>query len=179
MEAFSNFTNLYPLSKTLRFRLIPIGKTLKHFIESGILEEDQHRAESYVKVKAIIDSYHRAYIDKSLSGFELPLESTGNFNSLEEYYMYHSIRNKTEEIQNLLSKIKTNLRKLIASQLTKNETYKRIDKKELIQNDLIDFVKNENDANEKIALISEFRYFTVYFKGFHENRKNMYSDEEK
>lgn len=179
MEAFSNFTNLYPLSKTLRFRLIPIGKTLKHFIESGILEEDQHRAESYVKVKAIIDSYHRAYIDKSLSGFELPLESTGNFNSLEEYYMYHSIRNKTEEIQNLLSKIKTNLRKLIASQLTKNETYKRIDKKELIQNDLIDFVKNENDANEKIALISEFRNFTVYFKGFHENRKNMYSDEEK
>lgn len=50
METFSGFTNLYPLSKTLRFRLIPVGETLKHFIDSGILEEDQHRAESYVKV---------------------------------------------------------------------------------------------------------------------------------
>lgn len=179
METFSGFTNLFPLSKTLRFRLIPVGETLKHFIDSGILEEDQHRAESYVKVKAIIDDYHRAYIENSLSGFELPLESTGKFNSLEEYYLYHNIRNKTEEIQNLSSKVRTNLRKQVVTQLTKNEIFKRIDKKELIQSDLIDFVKNEPDANEKIALISEFRNFTVYFKGFHENRRNMYSDEEK
>ena len=62
METFSGFTNLYPLSKTLRFRLIPVGETLKHFIGSGILEEDQHRAESYVKVKAIIDDYHRTIL---------------------------------------------------------------------------------------------------------------------
>ena len=179
METFSDFTNLYPLSKTLRFRLIPVGKTLRHFIDSGILEEDQHRAESYVKVKAIIDDYHRSYIESSLSGFELPVESMGKSNSLEEYYLYHNIRNKTEDIQNALSKVRNNLRKQIVAQLTKNEMFKRIDKKELIQNDLIDFVKNEPDANEKIALISEFRNFTVYFKGFHENRKNMYSDEEK
>ena len=179
MEKFSSFTNLYPLSKTLRFRLIPIGETLKNFIDSGILEEDQHRAESYVKVKSIIDNYHRAYIESSLSDFELPLESTGKFNSLEEYYQYHHNRNKTEEVQNFISKIKANLRKQIIVQLTKNETFKRIDKKELIQSDLIDFVKNDPDANDKISLISEFRNFTVYFKGFHENRKNMYSDEEK
>lgn len=179
MDTFSDFTNLYPLSKTLRFRLIPIGETLRHFIDSGILEEDQHRAESYVKVKAIIDNYHRAYIENSLSGFELPVESTGKANSLEEYYLYHNIRNKTEDIQNALSKVRNNLRKQIVTQFTKNEMFKRIDKKELIQTDLIDFVKNDPDANEKIALISEFRNFTVYFKGFHENRKNMYSDEEK
>lgn len=179
METFSDFTNLYPLSKTLRFRLIPVGETLRHFIDSGILEEDLHRAESYVKVKAIIDDYHRAYIEDSLSGFELPVESTGKANSLEEYYLYHNMRNKTEDIQNALFKVRNNLRKQIVTQLTKNEMFKRIDKKELIQTDLIDFVKNDPEANEKIALISEFRNFTVYFKGFHENRKNMYSDEEK
>ncbi len=179
MGIFSDFTNLYPLSKTLRFKLIPVGETLKHFMDSGILEEDQHRAESYVKVKAIIDDYHRAYIESALAGFELPLESTGKYNSLEEYYMYHSIRNKTEEIQNTLSKIRASLRKQIVGQLVKNEKFKRIDKKELIQDDLIDFVRNDADADEKIGLISEFRNFTVYFKGFHENRKNMYSDEEK
>ena len=126
METFSGFTNLYPLSKTLRFRLIPVGETLKHFIDSGILEEDQHRAESYVKVKAIIDDYHRAYIENSLSGFELPLESTGKFNSLEEYYLYHNIRNKTEKNQKSLSTVRFNLRKQMVKQLTKNELYKRI-----------------------------------------------------
>lgn len=170
---------MYPLLKTLRFRLIPVGETLKHFIDSGILEEDQHRAESYVKVKSIIDDYHRAYIENSLSGFELSLESTGKFNSLEEYYLYHNIRNKTEKNQKSLSTVRFNLRKQIVKQLTKNELYKRIYKQNLIKKDLIDFVKNEPDANEKIALISEFRNFTVYFKGFHENRRNMYLDEEK
>lgn len=129
METFSDFTNLYPLSKTLRFRLIPVGKTLRHFIDSGILEEDQHRAESYVKVKAIIDDYHRSYIESSLSAFELPVESMGKSNSLEEYYLYHNIRNKTEDIQNALSKVRNNLRKQIVAQLTKNEMFKRIDKK--------------------------------------------------
>lgn len=84
METFSGFTNLYPLSKTLRFRLIPVGETLRYFIDSGILEEDQHRAESYVRVKGIIDDYHRAYIESSLSGFELSVESTGKANSLGE-----------------------------------------------------------------------------------------------
>lgn len=179
MEKFSGFTNLYPLSKTLRFSLDPKGKTLKHIIDSGILEEDQHRAESYLKVKAIIDDYHRAYIESSLSGFELPVESTGKANSLEEYYLYHNIRNKTEKNQKSLSTVRSNLRKQIVRQLTKNELYERIYKQNLIKKDLIDFVKNEPDANEKIALISEFRNFTVYFKGFHENRRNMYSDKEK
>lgn len=43
------FTGKYSLSKTLRFKLLPIGNTLSNIISSGILEEDQHRAESYIK----------------------------------------------------------------------------------------------------------------------------------
>lgn len=54
MKTLSDFTNLFPLSKTLRFKLIPIGNTLKNIEASGILDEDRHRAESYVKVNEII-----------------------------------------------------------------------------------------------------------------------------
>lgn len=50
-----DFTNLYSLSKTLRFELRPIGKTLNNIKSTGILAEDNHRAESYKKVKIIID----------------------------------------------------------------------------------------------------------------------------
>lgn len=41
MKNTFRFTNLYPVSKTLRFKLIPIGKTLENIKESGILEEDK------------------------------------------------------------------------------------------------------------------------------------------
>jgi len=59
MSKFKEFIGLYPLSKTLRFELIPKGKTLGNFKTSGILERDELRADSYKKMKDIIDNYHR------------------------------------------------------------------------------------------------------------------------
>ena len=41
-----NFTNLYQISKTLRFELKPIGKTLEHILKNGILDNDEHPADS-------------------------------------------------------------------------------------------------------------------------------------
>ena len=58
-----NFTNLYSLSKTLRFSLIPVGDTEKKFFEKRLLEEDEQRAEDYVKVKGYIDEYHKIFIE--------------------------------------------------------------------------------------------------------------------
>lgn len=54
-KKFDDFTRLYPLSKTLRFEAKLIGATLDNFIKSGLLDEDEHRAASYVKVKKLID----------------------------------------------------------------------------------------------------------------------------
>lgn len=63
---FNDFKRLYPLSKTLRFEAKPIGATLKNIIKSGLLEEDEHRTQSYVKVKKLIDEYHKVFIDRVL-----------------------------------------------------------------------------------------------------------------
>lgn len=69
MEKLRDFKRIYSLSKTLRFELKPIGKTLEHIEKSGILAQDQHRAESYVEVKKIIDEYHKAFIESVLKDF--------------------------------------------------------------------------------------------------------------
>ena len=61
-ETMKQFTNLYTLSKTLRFELIPIGKTLEYVQQNGLLTQDEQRADSYKKVKKIIDEYHKAFI---------------------------------------------------------------------------------------------------------------------
>ena len=46
---YSEFTGLYPLSKTLRFELKPIGKTKENIEKNGILERDNERAIVLIK----------------------------------------------------------------------------------------------------------------------------------
>jgi CRISPR-associated protein Cpf1 len=140
METLKDFTGLYPLSKTLRFELIPIGKTKENIYNSGLLEKDIHRADSYVKVKELIDKYHKHFIDTALKDFSLEIEDKGNKDSLSEYYFYYHLNNKDENRAIGLKTIQDNLRKQIADKLTKDNLYKRIDKKELIKDDLIKFV---------------------------------------
>lgn len=57
----------------------------------------------------------------------------------------------------------------------KGGSYGDLFKKELIQKHLPEFVTDE----EEKKMVDNFSKFTSYFTGFHENRKNMYSDEAK
>ncbi len=162
------FTNLYSLSKTIKFELKPVGKTLEFINKNGLLDQDEHRADSYIKVKKIIDDYHKAFIEISLRDFKL------KYDDIEAYFSYYVIKNKEENQKKAFANIQTSLRKQIASCLKDNDLG-RLFGKELIKEDLINFVK----TNEERLLVEEFKDFTTYFKGFHENRKNMYSEENK
>ena len=173
MGTLKQFTRVYPLSKTLRFELKPVGKTLETITSSGLLEQDQHRADSYIKVKGIIDEYHKAFIETVLNDFKLNYTDEGKKNSLEEFYTCYMCKSKDDAQKKLFEEIQGKLRKQIADCFSKDDKFKRIDKKELIKEDLVNFVTNQEDR----LLIDEFRDFTTYFTGFHENRKNMYSAE--
>lgn len=176
MRKFDEFVGLYPISKTLRFELKPIGKTLEHIQRNKLLEHDAVRADDYVKVKKIIDKYHKCLIDEALSGFTFETEADGRSNnSLSEYYLYYNLKKRNEQEQKTFKTIQNNLRKQIVNKLTQSEKYKRIDKKELITTDLPDFLTNESEKE----LVEKFKNFTTYFTEFHKNRKNMYSKEEK
>lgn len=170
------FTNLYQVSKTLRFELQPIGKTKENIERSGILQRDEQRAEDYKKVKEFIDEYHKQFIKERLWDFQLPLKGEGKRDSLEEYQALYELSKRTEAQEAEFTEIKDNLRAIIVKRLTeKGSPYERIFKKELIREDLIDFLECEEDKD----IVRQFADFTTYFTGFHENRANMYSTEEK
>ena len=176
MSKFKEFIGLYPLSKTLRFELIPQGKTLENFKTSGILERDEHRSDSYKKMKDIIDNYHRFIIDESLNGFKLEIEKNDKYDSLEDYYTYYVIGKKNEAEKKKFIDIQANLRKQIVDQLKSNPNFKNLFKKELIKKDLVEYVGKDS---EDISTVKEFANFTTYFSGFNQNRANMYSEAEK
>lgn len=170
------FTNLYPVSKTLRFELKPIGRTKEIIEKKGILSRDEKRAEDYKTVKRIIDEYHKQFIKDRLWNFKLPLKSDGRHSSLEEYQTLYEMSKRNESQEASFTEVKDNLRTIIVKRLTESGTaYERIFKKELIREDLINFLENEDEKE----LVRQFADFTTYFTGFHENRKNMYSAEEK
>lgn len=175
MKSLNQFTNLYPLSKTLRFELKPIGKTLENIKESGLLNQDEHRADSYVKVKDIIDDYHKALIERILSSLSFKTEDEENPNRLlEEYLFYYISKSKDDASKEKFNKVQDSLRKIVADSFNKDPQFKRLFSEKLIKEDLLNFVTDETERN----LILEFREFTTYFTGFHDNRKNMYSEKE-
>ncbi len=67
-----SFTNLYSLSKTLRFQLIPIGKTEETFQQKNLLAQDEERANNYKLVKGYMDEFHKAFIQRVLAATVLP-----------------------------------------------------------------------------------------------------------
>ena len=84
MKSFDELTGLYSLSKTLRFELKPIGRTLEHRENKGLIVQDEQRAEEYKKVKDIIDRYHKSFISWCLSKLKLVYHSEEKKDSLEE-----------------------------------------------------------------------------------------------
>lgn len=196
---FDDFKRLYPLSKTLRFEAKPIGATLKNIIKSGLLEEDEHRAQSYVKVKKLIDEYHKAFIDRVLNEGCLTIENKGNKDSLKEYYESYMSKSNDENVSKTFKEIQENLRSVIANKLTKDKGYANLfgnkliesykdkdDTKKIIDSDLIQFINTAEPSkldsmsqDEAKGVVKEFWGFTTYFEGFHKNRKNMYTSEEK
>jgi len=170
---FKSFTKQYSLSKTLRFELKPIGKTIANIETKGLLAQDNQRAESYKKVKKTIDEYHKYFIELALKAVKLT--------KLDEYYELYS-KNKEDRDDAAFKKVKEDLRKEIVAVFTKGgfkEMFIRLFSKELIKEDIAAWISEHPKFAEDLKFVKEFDNFTTYFTGFNENRKNIYSAEDK
>lgn len=161
------FINCYPLSKTLQFSLIPVGKTEDNFNKKLLLERDKQRAENYEKVKGYIDRFHKEYIESVLVNARVE--------KIDEYADLYWKSNKDDSDAKAMESLENDMRKQISKQLKSNARYKRLFGKELICEDLPSFLTDK----EERETVECFRSFTTYFKGFNTNRENMYSSDEK
>lgn len=161
------FINCYPLSKTLQFSLIPVGKMDDNFNKKLLLERDKQRAENYEKVKGYIDRFHKEYIESVLVNARVE--------KIDEYADLYWKSNKDDSDAKAMESLENDMRKQISKQLKSNARYKRLFGKELICEDLPSFLTDK----EERETVECFRSFTTYFKGFNTNRENMYSSDEK
>lgn len=178
VEKFCGQLNGYSRSITLRNRLVPIGKTEENINHFRLLENDKKRADSYQEVKNIIDDFHRSFIQDVLSNANFEWDPL-----FDEFDLYQSRNDKAEKakIKPDLQKLQSLMRTKVVKKFTSDERFKKLFAKELLSELLPEIIKSADPttiSNKKEAL-KAFDKFSTYFTGFHENRKNLYSEEEK
>ncbi|MBL6985173.1 MAG: type V CRISPR-associated protein Cas12a/Cpf1 [Candidatus Thioglobus sp.] len=183
----NNYTNQYPVTKTLRFELKPVGETADYIEDfksqylKDVVEQDEQRAKDYKIIKEIIDDYHRHYIEEKLS--EPFDKKTGELFITEEdfenafsYYQRFRENSKDDKVKKEWLEEQTTLRKNLVKVFSDRK--KRLFKKELITKEIPTWLKEKGEWEENKNVVENFNQFTTYFTGFHKNRENMYSYEE-
>ena len=176
INEFCGQENGYSRSITLRNKLIPIGKTadnLKQF-----LEKDQERADAYPEIKNLIDEIHRGFIEDTLTKFSFLWEPL-----FDDFELYQNEKDKSKKATKKkdLEKFQSGARKKIVEAFKKHPDYDKLFKDGLFKELLPALIENSSDCeiSNKEEALKVFDRFSTYFVGFHENRKNMYSEEEK
>lgn len=186
-----NMTQLIPVSKTLRFRLKPIGKTKENILNLKKIGKDFERNKYYPILKELADDYYRYFISNRLKDLNLDWEE------LATVYENYDRREK-ETVKDLENKQKQ-YRKLVLGCLTgeldttgkeqkkdivksNKVSFNKIFKKDFISKILPDFLEKnwkESDKYENYnAALKYYDKFTTRLTGYWETRKNIFTDAE-
>lgn len=160
----------YKLSKTVRFELKPVGRTMQTFKEK-FLGKDQKRADAYPKVKEVIDGFHKDLLEDALSGLQAL-----DWKSLAAAYAVYDKTDKGKEAKGALGKIQDEYRKKIVEGLKKDGRYGLLTEatpKKLFKS----LQEKAKTSGESLPdELNTFMGFACYFVGYQENRKSIYSD---
>ncbi len=200
---WDKFTNVYSLSKTLRFELKLVGKngdvvSSKEMVESlkEIIAQDKKIAKAYNDLKPILDKVHEQVIDASL---ESKAAKEINFNEYYETYKASNDQAK-KELETIEKKLRTEIGKtysIAADEVTKNPQlkgkgkaiFKKIGIEKLFEAGLLEYLKqniqelaklcekNSAEYTGENGHLSVFKGFWGYFATYNQNRNNYYETE--
>lgn len=191
---FDDFTNLYEVQKTLRFKLLPIWNTQQMLDLNNegysVIERDRVRHEKYEDVKPWFDQLHREFIKDALKDFE--------FNNLKTYksaFQAWQKNRKSKQAKDALIKTESSLREEIVNRFEKtanawatSERYKSLGlKKEgigmLFEAGVFKLLKERFKGGKDTVIdgnniFDDWNKWTGYFKKFFETRKNFYKSDD-
>lgn len=169
MRKIEQFIGKYSLSKTLRFSLIPQGKTEEYIRTREYLEEDEQRAKDYTRLKELIDEYHIRLIDEVLSTVRLP--------ELESYQALYENSSRSDAEEKRKKEMEQSYRALLSREkggaFAANDDSGKLFGKAM----LTELLPRQLKSKEDKAIAASFSSFSTYLSGFYDNRKNVYSNE--
>lgn len=167
---FDTFTRKYKLAKTLRFELRPVGRTLETFKEK-FLPGDERRDAAYPVVKEMLDGEHKALLERALSHSEL------DWAELAQAHEVYRTSDKTKEAKDALADRQAEFRKKLVELFKADEAFRNLTAP-TPKDAFATLKKRLEDAGDEIPdELKMFLRFSCFFKGYQENRRNIYSDE--
>lgn len=195
------FTNLFQLSKTLRFELKPIGKTKKTFEQwlkevkssepvadkdNNLFAKDEKIKEAYLSIKPIMDKQHEQFIERSLTSDE----AKGiDFSQYFEAYREKNVSDKLEKgLREQIGKTYQEAGKYFSEKISKVLDKEFTAKKEkpyvcLTDAKMLNYLsanikelakQNGIDEKELVDHLEQFKGFWGYLGGYNTNRENYY-----
>ncbi|MCK9578658.1 type V CRISPR-associated protein Cas12a/Cpf1 [bacterium] len=186
---FANLTNLYSLTKTLKFELKPVlgTKSLQ-----DVIKNDREIDRLYEKeMKPMFDRMHEQFIMESLDGADISIKLLQQIEDelfkMKDYKSCENSKDKMRIFEKNIEGIQEKLRKDVIRVFNnkgnewKNRypdiKFKKNGYQILFENNILLMLKDLNPEKEDI--IKKFDKFFTYFSGFNKNRENYYSDEDK
>ena len=184
---FSRFTNQYKLSQTLQFSLIPQGRT-REFMDSFLIH-DQSRSDAYPEVKKILDNAHKALIERTLGSISQRIHSLSdkekkkfasilNGDDINWLQLDKAVENEANNGKENTDKIRLKYCELLSLVFTLDEAFESLVKNatpdKYFKTELKKMALSDDDTAH---FLEKFKGFACYFKGFQENRRNIYSEE--
>lgn len=190
---FSQFTNQYELSKTLRFELKPVGNTRQMLEDAQVFEKDRLIQKKYQQTKPFFDELHRDFIKHALAGVRL------DFGRYFEIFRAWQNDKKNPAQTKALQAEEQNLRKAIVQALdaaAKNWAendhadigFKKKSVEMFFEEEVFSLLHKlygdrpeaqivNNATGEVESIFKGWKGFTGYFTKFQETRKNLYKDD--
>lgn len=193
----NTFTNQYSLSKTLRFELVPQGKTRENMntqfeydSDMQTFLKDQRIEDAYQTLKPVLDGIHEEFITESLES-----EQAKGIDFVAYADMYTKLHNENKkELEKYAKEIRLKIGKvfdMIAYNWREHEGRNEKDKyffensnyKILTEKYILEYIKkhinklgSKKEKQEQILkAVDTFYKFFTYFIGFNQNRENYYT----
>lgn len=179
------FIKQYPLFRTLRFELKPVGETADYLEDfksaylKSVVDQDKKRSENYQEIKKLIDDYHRGYIKKRLT-HPVDLKTGKALFTSQDFEEAFCCYQKFKKARSAAKKAWQNNQERLRKKLVRAFADKKsLFGENLIKKTLPDWLQKKGEWNENRKIVESFNQFTTYFTGFHQNRKNMYVSDDK
>ena len=174
--AFGSLNNLFPVSKTLSFRLVPVGNTLDTVQRNRVVEEAEQLKKDYEVLKSAADRVHKRFIEDALSQLHLKYMGDGNYDSIQEYAKAYY-----DNDEDALAACAEGL-KLSISEAFGNIKYD--DKKSMLAafaSELLvkEILPKETLSEEEVADVERMKNYTTFMRPYFTIRERIYDAGEK
>ena len=188
---FNNLKNIYPVSKTIAFQLLPVGRTAENITEvkdtdgNTVIKQNEELAERCRLVQGVADRVHKRFIEETLSRFRMKVATDGNKDSLEEYaeVFFKPIdkekftdKDREAQLQEIASNLKTSVARAFAEVRYKDKPYVVALASEKLCKEIL---PAETLSIEEQKALDVIKAFTTFMRPYFEIRNRMYQSDAK